>query len=164
MIDMKLEVLARKPVDRPHPTPLLFVHGSFSSAWVWDRHFLPFFAEKGYDAYTLSLRGHGASDGRENLPFFRLSDYVDDLKQVVRSLPRPPVLIGHSMGGMVVQKFLHQQNFPGSVLMAPVPPHGLLGSVLGIAVTNPVFYHEMVWRRPSDQLPLRTAPYVGSIL
>ncbi len=123
----------------------MFVHGSYSSAWIWDRHFLPFFAEHGFEAYALSLRGHGASEGRENLPFFRLRDYVDDLEQVVRDLPRPPVLIGHSMGGMVVQKLMHQQNFPATVLMAPVPPHGLLGSVFEIALTNPKFYQELVW-------------------
>lgn len=142
---MKLEVITRVPSGKPRPTPLLFVHGSYSGAWVWDRHFLPFFAERGYEAHALSLRGHGASEGRELLPFCRLRDYVADLEQVVSALPRPPVLIGHSMGGMIVQKVLHRRRVPATVLMAPVPPHGLLGSMLGIALANPMLYHEMAW-------------------
>jgi pimeloyl-ACP methyl ester carboxylesterase len=142
---MKLEVVTRTPTGAPRPTPLLFVHGSYSGAWVWDRHFLPFFAAQGYEAHALSLRGHGASAGREILPFCRLRDYVADLEQVASALPRPPVLIGHSMGGMIVQKVLHRQRVPATVLIAPVPPHGLLGSLLGMALTNPVLYREMAW-------------------
>jgi pimeloyl-ACP methyl ester carboxylesterase len=142
---MKLEVITRAPTGKPCPTPLLFVHGSYSGAWVWDRHFLPFFAAQGYEAQALSLRGHGASAGREILPFCRLRDYVADLEQVASALPRPPVLIGHSMGGMVVQKVLHRQRFPAAVLMASVPPHGLLGSLLGMALTNPVLDREIAW-------------------
>jgi pimeloyl-ACP methyl ester carboxylesterase len=142
---MKLEVITRAPTGKPRPTPLLFVHGSSSGAWVWDRHFLPFFAEQGYEAQALSLRGHGASAGREILPFCRLRDYVADLEQVASALPHPPVLIGHSMGGMVVQKVLHRQRVPAAVLMASVPPHGLLGSLLGMALTNPVLDREIAW-------------------
>jgi pimeloyl-ACP methyl ester carboxylesterase len=142
---MKLEVITRAPTGNPRPTPLLFVHGSYSGAWVWDRHFLPFFAAQGYEAQALSLRGHGTSAGRELLPSCRLRDYVADLEQVAAALPRPPVLIGHSMGGMVVQKVLHRRRVPAAVLMAPVPPHGLLGSLLGMAMTNPVLYREMAW-------------------
>lgn len=142
---MKLEVITRTPTGAPRPTPLLFVHGSYSGAWVWDRHFLPFFAAQGYEAHALSLRGHGASEGREILPFCRLRDYVADLEQVASALPRPPVLIGHSLGGMVVQKAMHRGRFPAAVLMAAVPPNGLYGSMLGMALTNPVLYSQMVW-------------------
>ena len=58
---MALEVLtAGKPSDRP---PLLFVHGSFCGAWIWAEHFLPFFAEAGWECCAVSLRGHGGSEG-----------------------------------------------------------------------------------------------------
>ncbi|MDX1655118.1 MAG: hypothetical protein R3310_07870, partial [Candidatus Competibacteraceae bacterium] len=58
----RLEIVHRQPQrpgDRP---PLLFVHGSFSGAWLWTEHFLDYFAQAGYPAYALSLRGHGASE------------------------------------------------------------------------------------------------------
>ena len=55
----------------------------------------------------------------------RLSDFVEDLKQTVDSLPAPPVLIGHSMGGFVVQKYLESRRVPLAVLLASVPPRGV---------------------------------------
>jgi non-heme chloroperoxidase len=142
---MKLEVITRTPTRAPRPTPLLFVHGAYCAAWVWERHFLPFFADRGYEAHALSLRGHGASEGHELLWSWRLQDYVADLEQVAAALPRPPVLIGHSMGGMVVQKVLHRRPVPAAVLLAPVPPHGLLGSLLSIALCNPELQCELAW-------------------
>ena len=62
----QLEVVERKsslPTERP---PLLFVHGSAYDAWCWTEHFLDYFAEHGFSAYALSLRGHGGSGGRES--------------------------------------------------------------------------------------------------
>ncbi len=106
---MRLELITRTPTGDARPTPLLFVHGAYCAAWVWDRHFLPFFADRGYQAHALSLRGHGASEGHERLSSWRLRDYVADVEQVIVGLSRPPVLIGHSMGGLIVQKILHRR-------------------------------------------------------
>jgi pimeloyl-ACP methyl ester carboxylesterase len=140
---MKIEVISRRP-RRPskHP-PLVFVHGAYGGAWIWDQHFLPFFAERGYEAHALSLRGHGESGGWEQLAFARLRDYVADLEQVALALPQPPVLIGHSMGGMVVQKYMQAHPTSAAVLMAAVPPHGLIGTFYGIAFTNPRLFYEL---------------------
>ncbi len=134
---LHLEVLSRSPERTARPTPLLFVHGSYLSAWCWDEHFLPYFAARGYPAYALSLRGHGGSSGQDRLPWHSLRDYVDDLRQVADALPRPPVLIGHSMGGMVVQKYLERFAAPATVLMASVPPTGLLEMSGWLALTRP---------------------------
>ena len=62
--DMNLELIKSEPVSAAHPTPILFVHGMWHGAWCWAEHFLPYFAQHGYDSYALSLRGHGASEGR----------------------------------------------------------------------------------------------------
>jgi pimeloyl-ACP methyl ester carboxylesterase len=140
---MKLEVISRRPAGKAHPTPLLFVHGAYSGAWVWDEHFLPYFAARGYAAHALSLRGHGRSEGKERLPFARLRDYVVDVEQVMASLDRPPVLIGHSMSGLVVQKILHRRPVPAAVLMASAPPHGMVPSLFGMAFTNPGLFREL---------------------
>ena len=56
-----LEVIDKGSATDSHPVPLLFVHGTWHAAWCWDEHFLDFFADKGYRAVALSLRGHGAS-------------------------------------------------------------------------------------------------------
>ena len=56
---MNLELIRRLPAGPARPTPILFVHGAYSSAQLWEPFFLPYFAERGYAAFALSLRGHG---------------------------------------------------------------------------------------------------------
>lgn len=138
-----LEVRQRTPRDLHRPTPLLFVHGAYVGAWCWDEHFLPWFAERGYRASALSLRGHGDSSGRERLNWLSLRDYVADLEQVVATLPRPPVLIGHSMGGLVVQKYLERHQVPAVVLLAPVPPSGLMSLNWWVGLTRTELMHDL---------------------
>lgn len=135
--DLDLEVIMRRPVG-PAGTPLLFVHGAFAGAWTWDEHFLPWFAERGYPAYAVSLRGHGQSAGRASINDYSIADYVDDVTDIARRIDPPPVLIGHSMGGFVVQKYFEREQAVGAVLMASVPPTGLAGPGLSLAVWNPM--------------------------
>ena len=118
---MKLEVLSRETAGAEASAPLLFVHGSSHAAWCWDEHFLPWFATEGFNAYAVSLRGHGKSEGSDRLRWTSVSDYVDDVRSVALRLPGAPVLIGHSLGGLVVQKYLERYTASGAVLLAPSP-------------------------------------------
>ena len=120
----KLEVISRVPATSRDAPPLLFVHGAWHGAWCWDEHFLEYFSQRGFSAHAVSLRGHGESEGKERLRFVRMSDFVEDLEQTVDSLPATPILIGHSMGGFVVQKYLERRQVPLAVLLASVPPRG----------------------------------------
>lgn len=54
-----LEVIDKGSCSESHPVPLLFVHGGLHGAWCWEEYFLDFFADKGYRALAVSLRGHG---------------------------------------------------------------------------------------------------------
>lgn len=127
-----LEVLACAPPGVARATPLLFLHGAYTAAWCWQEHFLPFFAAAGFSCHALSFSGHGASRQRERLDSYSIEDYVQDIAAVVAELPAPPVLIGHSMGGFVVQKYLEKHAAPAAVLMCSVPPQGLAASALGM--------------------------------
>src|SRR5690349_1372126 len=111
---MQLEVVARAPQSPVQATPLLFVHPIGHAAWYWEEHFLPYFAQHGYAAYALSLRGHGASEGRDRLRWASVANYVADVAQVVDQLPCPPVLIGDSLGGLVVRKYLESRPAPAA--------------------------------------------------
>jgi non-heme chloroperoxidase len=132
-----LEVLAHAPQGRAHATPLLFVHGAYTAAWCWEDHFLPYFAAAGYASYAVSLSGHGESHGRQHLDSFGIDNYVADVARVAASLPAPPVLIGHSMGGFVVQKYLERHDSAGAVLLCSVPPQGLMASAFGLMFSRP---------------------------
>jgi pimeloyl-ACP methyl ester carboxylesterase len=120
---MALEIIRRLPEKPNGRPPLLFVHGAWLSAACWDDHFLPFFAQAGYPAYAVSLRGHGKSSG--SLHFAGMADYVADLAEAIAQLPAPQVLIGHSMGGGVVQKYLERRAAPAAILLGSMPPHGM---------------------------------------
>jgi pimeloyl-ACP methyl ester carboxylesterase len=129
-IATRLEIISRYPVNRLHAAPLLFVHGAWHGAWCWDEHFLDYFAQHGFAAHALSLRGHGHSASNGSVRFTRIADYVADVEEVVAQLPNPPVLIGHSMGGFITQKYLERHHAPTGVLLASPPPGGLLHAVL----------------------------------
>jgi pimeloyl-ACP methyl ester carboxylesterase len=137
---MKLEVVSRQPSLQTHATPLLFVHGLFLGMWCWEEHFLDYFAQHGYAAYALSLRGHGASEGRERLRWTRLAEYVDDVAQVAQQLSAPPVVIGHSNGGALVQKYLEAHDAPAGVLLASAPPAGFMRTTVRTAVKHPLLF------------------------
>lgn len=133
-----LEILAAVPA-RPLPgmPPLLFLHGAYTAAWCWQEHFLPFFAAAGFTAHALSFSGHGASRRRERLDSYSIDDYVNDVAEAAATLPEPPVLIGHSMGGFVVQKYLELHAAPAAVLMCSVPPQGLAASAVSMFFGKP---------------------------
>jgi pimeloyl-ACP methyl ester carboxylesterase len=133
-----LERIDKGSATEAHPVPLLFVHGAWHGAWCWDEHFLDFFAARGYACYALSLRGHGTSPGGERLRWTRIRDYVADIAETVAQLPTHPILVGHSMGGFTVQKYLEHHSAPGAVLVAPIPPTGVLRVTLSIARRFPV--------------------------
>ena len=127
---LPLEVITDKPLSSPRPTPLLFVHGAWHGAWCWTEHFLPYFSAKGYACYALNLRGHGRSSMKGSVRFARIADYVADVEQVAAQMPAPPVLVGHSMGGFITQKYLERHHAPAGVLLASPPPGGLLSTAL----------------------------------
>ena len=160
----RIEVLTCPGSAHAARTPLLFVHGGYVGAWSWAEHFLPWFAARGFPVHALSLRGHGESSGRERLDSFSLEDYVEDVVLAADSLPRPPVLIGHSMGALVVQKCLERMTVPAVVLACPVPPFGLLPSAFSLAMFRPALWAEinaLAAGRRASRDALATALFAG---
>lgn len=137
---MKLEIISRHPAGWQQPTPLLFIHGMLHGAWCWDVHFLNYFSQHGFASHAVNLRGHGNSEGRKNLRWTRISDFVEDVEYTVRELKASPILIGHSMGGFVIQKYLENHDIPGAVLLSSPPPTGLLATVLRIIRRQPLVF------------------------
>ncbi len=134
---MDLEIISQLPSQPTDLPPILFVHGAFTDAWCWAEHFLPYFADQGYPSYALSLRGHGKSKG--TLITASLKDYLQDVLQVVDKFKVPPILVGHSMGGLIVQKYLaNQYPAQAAILMASPPPSGLMSSISYLTITQPL--------------------------
>jgi pimeloyl-ACP methyl ester carboxylesterase len=138
-----LEVIDKGCVSESHPVPLLFVHGAWHAAWCWNENFLSFFADKGYRALALSFRGHGDSPADKPLWACSVADYVEDVSSVADTLPTSPVVIGHSMGGLIVQKYLEKHDAPAAVLMTSIPPQGNLGNALRWIRQRPTHFARM---------------------
>ncbi len=138
-----LEILSRVPAGwdgapraarRP---PVLFVHGIGGAAWTFAEFWMPRAVRRGFPAHAVSLRGHGASGGTARLQRTLIRDYVHDVMQAIITLPEPPVLIGHSLGAVIVQEVIQRYPARAAVLVAPTPAAGIAGTVLRHVRRNP---------------------------
>jgi pimeloyl-ACP methyl ester carboxylesterase len=143
-----LEVIDKGSASQAHPVPLLFVHGGWHGAWCWDDGFLDYFADAGYRAVAMSLRGHGTSPTDKPLPKVSVDDYVDDVRAVADDLGGSPVLIGHSLGGYTIQRYLEDRPAPAAVLVGSLPPSGVLGTSLRVWRRRPTMTIES-WNDPT---------------
>jgi pimeloyl-ACP methyl ester carboxylesterase len=112
-------------IDVPDTTraPVLCLHGLFAGSWVFER-LLPVLARRGYPAAALSFRGHPPSAPVPALGRVTIGDYVDDAAQAARALDRP-IVIGHSLGGLVAQLLAAQGLVRAAVLIDAAPPRGI---------------------------------------
>lgn len=138
----QLHTLHRLAEKRNGLPPLVFVHGGYVNAACWDANFLPHFSDLGYNCHAINLSGHGESAGVEDLHRYGLDHYAADVGQLVAELPAPPVLIGHSMGALVVQRYLEESSAAGVIMIAPVPTTGLWGCAVQMAHRQPDFLFE----------------------
>lgn len=121
--------------DQP---PLIFVHGLNHAAWCWEEHLVPWLRMRGREVIALDLRSHGARHDDDSLRLIPLARYVDDVVDAAAALGRPPVLVGHSMGGAIVQQYLARgAPATAAVLVASAPHYGISGAVLRYAAHHP---------------------------
>jgi pimeloyl-ACP methyl ester carboxylesterase len=81
--------------------------------------------------HAISLRNHAGSEKKGNIRFKSVSEYVEDLRLVINSLPEPVFLIGHSMGGFTIQHYLAEPDpkVQKAVLLCSSPAQGNMGII-----------------------------------
>jgi pimeloyl-ACP methyl ester carboxylesterase len=114
--------------------PVVMVHGAFCGAWTFDRFRQPFEA-RGHRVTTPDLRGHAPADGPQAVTGVSMADYAQDIARLCDAQGKPPILIGHSMGGLVAQMAARRARLRALILLAPSPPWGVTGSSVEEAVT-----------------------------
>lgn len=113
-----------------HAKPgVVMVHGAFCGGWAFDAFRRPFEAE-GYRVETPDLRGHGPGEPASAVIGLSMSDYARDIAARIAEAPAPPVLVGHSMGGLVAMMAAARAEVSALVLLAPSPPWGVMGGTL----------------------------------
>jgi pimeloyl-ACP methyl ester carboxylesterase len=110
---------------------IVMVHGAFCAGWAFEAFRAPF-EGCGYDVLTPDLPGHGPGGTVSGLS---MSDYAQGVVRLCEELTEPPVLVGHSMGGLVCQLAARAIRPRALALLAPSPPWGVAGSSLEEAIT-----------------------------
>ncbi len=126
---------------------LFFIHGMWSFAAVWDA-LRAELETQGFATHAGTLPGHDDVPG--DLSTLGLADYVAALEAQVLALPEPPIIIGHSMGGLLAQLVAARVPHKGLILLSTAPSAGILalhGSA--IKTTWPVMKNWGYWHKPS---------------
>ena len=112
---------------------LLMVHGMWGGGWIWSS-MQSYFEARGYTCIAPTLRHHDLKPRETPDPALgrvSLNDYVDDMEELIKTLPEKPIAVGHSMGGMIVQLLAQRNLLAGMVLCAPAPPSDIPALSLG---------------------------------
>ena len=110
--------------------PLMLVHGAWLSARSWE-NFADYFRDRGFTVSAPEWpRKHGdveqLREATEELEGLGLTEIVDHYGNQIKPLEEPPVLIGHSFGGLIVELLLDRGLGRAGVAMSPAPPKGIL--------------------------------------
>ncbi|MEZ5994336.1 MAG: alpha/beta fold hydrolase [Hyphomonadaceae bacterium] len=129
-------------------TPVVFVHGAFCGGWAFDAFREPF-ESAGFETHAPNLPHHERGADLEQLAQTGLKDYAAAIGHYVRTLRAPPVLAGHSLGGLVAQLAAAHTPVAGLILLAPSAPWGVPpttldehGNHFGLSLLGDY------WRRP----------------
>jgi pimeloyl-ACP methyl ester carboxylesterase len=118
---------------------ILFVHGAGHAGWCWREHFTGWFEERGHTVAAPDLPHHGEHE-RGGLRFASIGSYVDAVSRAAADLNPPLVLVGHSIGGFVVQKYLERAPAELGVLLASIPPTGAAAMGMRLAARHPLSF------------------------
>lgn len=115
-----LTVAVERPTTSTGKPPVLMIHGMFGGAWQWENYQAQL-AQRGYASHAINLRGHHGSRPVRDIGKVSLDEFLVDAFEVVRTL-KNPIVIGHSMGGLITQKVAEAGECRAAVLIAAAPP------------------------------------------
>lgn len=123
---MSVKKTAKKKTSKP---PVVMIHGAFVGPWSLEG-FADKYRKHGYEVHLPGLRHHGGTKPPAALGSTSLTDYAGDLEEFLGTLDAPPILVGHSMGGLLAQMLAARCDVGALVLLAPSAPWGVAPSTL----------------------------------
>ncbi|HEX5442034.1 MAG TPA: alpha/beta hydrolase [Ktedonobacterales bacterium] len=112
---------------------IVFIHGAWMTPKCWEP-FVSFFTARGYTCQAPAWPYHDRpvaelrASPDPGLKQLGLGEIIDHYVQIIKQLPEPPVLIGHSFGGLVTQVLLDRGLGAAGVALDPAPPRGILAA------------------------------------
>lgn len=107
---------------------IVMIHGMWCGSWYWE-YYKNFLEGKGYYCVVPNLRYHDVDPDEPPHPLLgntSLLDYAEDLEREIRKFENPPLLMGHSMGGLLAQILASRGLATALVLLTPASPHGIM--------------------------------------
>jgi pimeloyl-ACP methyl ester carboxylesterase len=105
------------------------IHGAFVGPWSLEE-FAEKFRAAGHAVHMPCLRHHDGGKPPESLGQTSLRDYAEDLDAFLDAFDSPPILVGHSMGGLLAQMLAARRDVRALVLLAPSAPWGVPPSTI----------------------------------
>jgi pimeloyl-ACP methyl ester carboxylesterase len=129
--------------------PLLLIHGAWLSTNSWEA-FAAYFGERFAVSAPEWPRKQGdvaqLREQADELAGLGLAEIVDHYQELIRALDRPPVLIGHSFGGLIVELLLDRGLGRAGVALSPAPPRGILVLPFSsLKAASPALAHPSRW-------------------
>lgn len=122
--DRGLYIESWLPERRSRRKPLYLLHGELGGSWLWHR-ILGYFAPRGWEGHALNLRGHYWSETAD-FAEIDFTTYVDDALAGAELMPRPPIVIGHGMGGLLAMRVAQESPISALILISSALPSALL--------------------------------------
>ncbi|HLZ84996.1 MAG TPA: alpha/beta hydrolase [Caulobacteraceae bacterium] len=119
-------------------TPIVMVHGAFCAGWAFDGFRAPFEAA-GHPVIAPDLPGHAGAGGSA-VAGLSMGDYARAVCRIIEAQGAPPILIGHSLGGLVAQMAASRRPVAALILLAPSAPWGVTGSTAEEAISAVSLY------------------------
>jgi pimeloyl-ACP methyl ester carboxylesterase len=110
---------------------IVFIHGLFQNPEGW-KEWKKYFEAKGYTCYTPAYPYHEGNPAvlRKNsdpkLGTLTFGQVIESLANFIDKLPEKPILIGHSMGGLAVQKLIEMKKGVAGICIDAAPPKGII--------------------------------------
>jgi pimeloyl-ACP methyl ester carboxylesterase len=129
--------------------PVVMIHGAFCGGWAFDK-FRGAFEDESYKVLTPTLRYHDCGKKPPDaLGTTSVLDYAHDLEEELCALEEAPVIVGHSMGGLLAQMLAARLAARALVLLAPSAPWGMLPSTMfEFASAGAMFFAGDFWSKP----------------
>lgn len=120
----------------PNRPPVLFVHGAFVGHEPF-RPWLDYLSAQGWRGIAPSRRGRaGLAPARA--AGLTIDDYVEDTLRMIDALGEAPIVIGHSLGGLIAQKVAELQKARVIVLLSPAPAAMLTAQPVALSTYLPM--------------------------
>ena len=140
--------------------PLILIHGAWLSARSWE-NYADYFGKRGFavSAPEWPRKQGDVEELRETAEAsagLGVQEIVEHYEGLIRDLDQPPVLVGHSYGGLFVELLLDRGLGRAGVAMSPAPPKGILALPFSTlkagapALAHPSKWHGVVTLTPEE--------------